>query len=272
MTSRSLDSQASTVAPAVSLLASPKSAVGEDEDGILRSTKRASLEELIANIPSCDPVSVRLLGQVWVSPPTSAGALSCLRLAEVLSSMGEVTYRTRKVIAEGRAIEKIVANLASISAETREAAGVALEQISITREPLFLSKLLSDKALLVVGIRLAEGSEELRGCMSNIVYSLYKDNRQVKTYIAQFQGGRILHTMVEILPQFSDVDLMRTHAQRLREFYRDMDGRVDRELLASILQAGLGKTIGVVAEVLRGRELSEELQGLVAEMTEEVTK
>jgi hypothetical protein len=269
-----VESQASTQASARSYLESPTSLTEDasDEDFILTNIKKASMEELVANIPSCVPLSVRLIEPTWFAPPLCVGALSCLRLAEVLSNIKEIDASVIQAVVQGAGIEKALVSLGSNYQDKREAAGLLLEQISILREPILMSKLVSDKALLVFSIRLTEEEEELRNCVSNIIYQISSDNTKVKTHIAGFQGGRILQTMIDILGTFIKFDLMMMHAARLREFYLDQHGQVNQVLLNYLKVRGLEERLSQAAAALEYEtSASEELRSLIAQMKEEAT-
>lgn len=254
---KSVHSPVSTQA-SLFLLESPKSVTGKDveisdEEFILRNIKRTSIEELLSNLPSCVPVSVTLKENSWVTPPKCVGALSALRLAEVLAGLGENNHHTTQAIGEGLGIEKVLINLGSVHRDKRESAAIALEQISILREPIFMSKLISDRSLLVLAIRLTEDVEEFRSCMSNVIYNLFKGNTRVKLRIADFQSGRILRAMVGILPEFTEIDAMYAHAGRLREFYLDRSDSPDAHLLSLTkqfnIQATIRETLLILANV-----------------------
>jgi hypothetical protein len=268
----SLEIQSPTLPSSTTLIETPKSSSGHpsDDDLILQSIKRASIGELVDSLPSNAPVTIKLSDKSWVKSPSCIGALSCLRLAEVFASMPEVDPQAAQDLVVGLGIEKLLVNLGSMQQDKREAAGLALEQISMAGEPLFLLKLISDRALLVFAIRLSEEVEELRGCISNVIYHVCRGNSKVKLRIAEFQGGRILRTMVDILGSFTNLELMMVHTARVRDFYLSRQGLVDFALLGYVRERGLAEVLCRISQNLRSVDdprALESLRCLTAQMS-----
>lgn len=202
----------------------------------------ATLTEVLGQLKNLQPLAPTVQVETWTVPISSVAAFAAYRLAQLVNDGQCFSKEASETILNSNCIKVLTEHLSSRDKSIRDGAIIALSSLCNLESVVLSSQWGSDPLLKALTVLLSDSSEDRRTAAACIVHSYYRKNLAARTKVIEFDKGRLLKKLVQMVNSFERLSLLNLHLCHLRDLIY-FDGSIAHNLAAKLREAGLGEHI-----------------------------